>query len=246
MKLFGFIDRIVLSIHNILSRQRNDFPLTSTELLWRNINMAFHLHGRIGVTRAQKISMKIDVGYSGQYSVASMQQISNIPVEYLFSKSIRVTTETQSDIKFLNRMLWNVQDAESQSWQLYHIAESPIGNSNRVARWKETRIKEKENFQSEIAKEVFMSFDTSKSGFIEGTELYDLSLWTWENFYFGKPNPSGEELDEVLERLLYEMDKNREGKISLNNFTKWFSNLCDDVIKYQQSLSDSAPFLYRS
>ena len=130
-----------------------------------------------------------------------------------------------------------------------HASETPfvvLSNSEVVARWKESRLEEKENYPMEVAKEVFMGLDADKSGFIEGSELQDLSLWAWENFYFGKPNPSGDELDEVLDKLLYAMDKDREGKISLDNFTKWFVDACDDVIKYQQNFTDLAPFFYRS
>ena len=276
-----YIDRIVLKIHKTFSRQKKSASsISSTELLWRNMNMSLLLQGKVGVIVPHKKSMESDaVSDSGQSSSVSVYSTSTIPEELLRSQSFQLSVDKQGgSTSYLNRKLWRAETVDSQTiarnnessrsahssnanenkeastWNkkkelLYNVSDSTdvmLSNSKAVSRWKEKRMEEQENFPLEFARELFMGLDADKSGFLEGSELHDLSLWVWDNFYFGKPNPSGDELDEVLDKLLYVMDKDKEGRISLMNFTKWFSDACDDVIKYQQSFTDLAPFFYRS
>lgn len=84
-----------------------------------------------------------------------------------------------------------------------------------------------------IIRDIFTSWDTNKSGFIEKAELYkcceDLQLSTSE-----------------LEQVFIELDVDKDGKISLNDFGESFHKVCSlfhvsrdavlnqDVTEYQK------------
>jgi len=64
---------------------------------------------------------------------------------------------------------------------------------------------------SEIISKVFTSFDKDASGFIDSNELADVAK------ELGRPLDSAE-----LEECLKDLDQNKDGKISLPEFSRWW------------------------
>ena len=240
-----FVDYFVLTLHNVLPKKKKS-ALSSTDLLWRNMNINVFLQGQARVSRAQNKSFPRNVASAdGSPARAAI----NIPSEILSSKSV-VVVDTLSDDTFMNKTVWRVQSVESQVCHVNAPSTEqprPLSGFKQYmgSRWRDQRKDADSDLALKYAREIFLELDEGQSGFLEGAELNKLAHWTWKNLYFQKNLPSGDELDEVLERLLYAMDTDKEGRISLSSFTTWLSEACDDVIEDQNGKASVEPFQYR-
>ena len=254
--LLHTMDSIVLFLFKSFARKTTSTTFPPIDLIWRNMNLSMNLQAKVsygllkerGNSEEESVK-KLSSTTSLQSERSSVDDVRNIILRQRKPYFVRGKIDILADSSNVSQRLWGATRLEDPPpQQVHHLYPAVLALSNdiiRSERWKEQRREEirMTDLSTEYAKELFMSLDEGKDGYLDGKEIENLTKWVWENFYSG--TPTSEELDEVLDKLLLEMDINIDDHVSFATFSKWFNHSCDALIQKQQQKADEQPFLYR-
>jgi len=88
-----------------------------------------------------------------------------------------------------------------------------------VLRLRKLMVERHQKTVAALAQVRFQELDTDKSGFLENAELVAVAEWVM--LYFG--SKMGEDKDLVMKKILKRIDKNKDGKLDVDEFTQLFS-----------------------
>ncbi len=90
-----------------------------------------------------------------------------------------------------------------------------------------------EDHARQHATQLFAKFDADSNGRIDRHEAQQLAEWVWDSFHPGGIKANDAERKGIAKKLVKRLDKNNDGKITLEEFLDFFADMCDAIRNFR-------------